>query len=218
MRPIDLQQTLKAAGYDPGKLDGEWGPNTTWAVESWFDDGEDIPILIYSPSETSPEPVPPDPATDDQQVMSDEGIEFLVGWEGEKLTAYKDSAGILTIGCGHTSAAGPPTVTAGMTITKEESREILARDLQTFEAGVRKEFGPGTLRQTVFDGAVSFHYNTGAISSASWPDHWKMGDYPTSEKKLKEWNKAGGQVVEGLVKRREAEADCIFRGDYSGRP
>jgi len=49
--------------------------------------------------------------------------------EGEKLSAYKDSVGIWTIGVGHTSAAGAPEVKAGMKITAAQSDEILARDL-----------------------------------------------------------------------------------------
>ena len=52
------------------------------------------------------------------------------------LSAYKDSAGILTIGVGHASAAGETQVTAGLTITARQASETLTRDLAVFEKAV----------------------------------------------------------------------------------
>lgn len=202
MTPAEFQQTLKNAGYDPVWVDGLWGSKTANACAAWFDGGKDI-VVVEIPD-------------DDVQVTSPDGQDFIAGWEGERLTSYQDSGGTWTVGIGHTSAAGPPTVTAGMTISEAESREIFTRDLAKFEKRVRDEFGP--IPQEVFDGAVSFDFNTGAIDSASWPDLWRIGEYAESENKLKEWNQAGGQVNNGLVKRRDAEADMIFRQNYSGRP
>lgn len=65
--------------------------------------------------------------------MSAHGRVLLSQREGIRLKAYRDSKGIPTIGVGHTSAAGPPTVTMGMTITPQVCDEILTRDLKKFE-------------------------------------------------------------------------------------
>ena len=64
------------------------------------------------------------------------GLRFIAGHEGIVLSAYRDIAGVWTIGIGHTSRAGPPQVRPGMRISREEAFEILARDVATFEAAV----------------------------------------------------------------------------------
>jgi lysozyme len=144
---------------------------------------------------------------------SPRGIEDLVLSEGLRTRAYRDSGNVWTIGVGHTSAAGPPKVLAGMVITGAEAKEILARDLAKFEAIVNKLFPKG-VPQHVFDGAVSFVFNTGS-STASWFNHYKTGNMAAAERWLKVWNKVNGKVVEGLVTR---EADMIFRGKYRSAP
>ena len=60
------------------------------------------------------------------------GLKLVQQWEGLKLTAYKDVAGIWTIGYGHTSAAGAPLVKPGMTVTKLAASHILQADLAKF--------------------------------------------------------------------------------------
>ncbi len=144
---------------------------------------------------------------------SGQGIAFIKRWEGVRTKAYRDSVGIWTIGVGHTSAAGPPKVTSGMVITDAQVSEILAHDLAKFEDRVERVFG-SKMPQTLFDGAVSFDFNCGGIDKASWPRRFKDGDFRGAEAYLKMWNKAGGKVLRGLVNRRAAEADLIFRGNY----
>jgi lysozyme len=152
---------------------------------------------------------------------SPRGIEDLILSEALKTTAYRDSAGVWTIGVGHTASAGPPAPKAGMKITVAEAKAILARDLAKFEARVNREF-PSGLPQHAFDGAVSFDFNTGQIHDASWVDHYRAGRMQQAEANLKLWNKAtvdGKKVVlKGLVNRRQHEADLIFRGKYRSGP
>lgn len=146
------------------------------------------------------------------------GEEALVVFEGLRYTAYRDVANVWTIGVGHTAAAGPPTPVKGMTISREQAFDILARDLDVFEAAVNKRLP--NVPQHVFDGAVSFCYNvgTGAFRKASWPTKYLAGNFPSAEAALRQWNKAkvNGRlvVVQGLVNRRAQEADIIFRGRY----
>jgi lysozyme len=72
----------------------------------------------------------------------------------------------------------------------------------------------GEIGQEAFDGAVSFDFNTGAIHRASWVRDYRSGRLTAARRGLMQWAKAGGRVVAGLVRRREAEARLIFEGDY----
>lgn len=143
---------------------------------------------------------------------SAKGVAAIALHEGVVTKAYRDVAGVWTIGVGHTSSAGPPTVGPGLVITRQQAMDILARDIARFEARVNKVLP--NVSQNAFDGAVSFDFNTGAIDRAAWPTHYKMGRMDKAEAGLHAWNKAGGRIVQGLVNRRKAEADLIFRGKY----
>lgn len=70
--------------------------------------------------------------------MTDEGRKRLTLREGVRTTAYLDTEGVWTIGIGHTSAAGAPKVTKGLTITVAEVDAIFARDLVQYEKAVEE--------------------------------------------------------------------------------
>ncbi len=143
---------------------------------------------------------------------SEKGVAFIAAHEGLVTRAYRDVAGVWTIGFGHTSKAGAPKVTPNMTITLAQARSILATDLARFEARVRKV---GVFHsQTGFDGAVSFDFNTGAIHRASWVKQYARGNYSAARLGLMRWANAGGRRVAGLVRRRRAEAELILGGKY----
>ena len=94
------------------------------------------------------------------------GVQAIAQREGRRLQAYRDTRGILTIGVGHTSAAGPPGVAAGMVITAAECDDILSRDLAKFEDAVntalRTPIGQNKVSQNAFDACVSLAFNIGA--------------------------------------------------------
>jgi lysozyme len=140
------------------------------------------------------------------------GMAFIAAQEGVVTRAYRDVAGVWTIGVGHTAAAGPPKPLGGMTISRDEALAILARDLPRYESRVTAALPD--CAQAAFDGAVSFDFNTGAIDRASWVAALRAGDEGRARQQLALWNKAGGKVVAGLVKRRAAEARLILDGDY----
>lgn len=144
------------------------------------------------------------------------GIEQLVAEEGEVLHAYRDIAGNWTIGVGLTAASGIVKPAAGMAIDQVESRRLLALALsRNYEPAVM-----GAMPQApppAFDGAVSFHFNTGAISRASWVDAWHRGDRDATQRGLMAWNKAGGRVLGALQRRRAREAELILDGHYATR-
>lgn len=130
--------------------------------------------------------------------------------EGTELKSYRDSAGIWTIGTGHTSAAGKPEVTPGMKITAWEADQILTRDLVAVEATVEK-LVKVPLNQNEFDALVSFVFNVGgtAFKNSTLLKKLNAGDRAGAADQFPVWNKItlGGKKValNGLTKRRQDE-------------
>jgi len=137
------------------------------------------------------------------------GRQAIARHEGNKLKAYPDPATggePFTIGVGHTSRAGPPKVTKGMTITAAESDAILTRDLATFEAAVSKAVKV-PVSQNQFDAMVSLAFNIGggAFAKSTLVKKLNAGDVAGAANAFLSWNKAAGKVMKGLTTRREAE-------------
>ncbi|MCB1470894.1 MAG: glycoside hydrolase family protein [Rhizobiaceae bacterium] len=126
------------------------------------------------------------------------------------MKAYRDPVGVWTIGSGLTAASGVIKPKAGMTISRDQARDLLASALRrNYEPAVEKAMPAA--RQNEFDGAVSFHFNTGAIGRASWVKAWKNGAKAAVIRAgLGQWKKGGGKVLPGLVRRRDEEADIIL--------
>ncbi|MEJ0093845.1 MAG: lysozyme [Methylocella sp.] len=93
--------------------------------------------------------------------ISEKGLLALIGREGSRLKAYRDSRGIWTIGVGHTGRASPPSVHAGMTITPDEEMRILHTDLAPEIAAVNRAIRV-SISQDQFDACVSLAFNIGA--------------------------------------------------------
>lgn len=146
--------------------------------------------------------------------VSEKGRAFIANHEGVVLKAYRCPAGVLTIGVGHTSNAGAPKVFAGMTITRDDAMDILSRDLRTFEK--RTEARMGAIPQNVFDGSTSFDFNTGRIHNATWVRVFLQGMIEAAERSFKSWNKGGGKILKGLVRRRAEEWGLISTGKAPG--
>lgn len=135
---------------------------------------------------------------------SSNGRRFIEQFEGLSLKAYDDGTGVVTIGYGHTSAAGAPKVYKGQTITKEQADAILASDLGKVETQV-SNLVHVPLNQNQFDALVSFHFNTGALGRSTALRKLNQGDYNGCASALLAYNRAGGSVLSGLTRRREAE-------------
>lgn len=149
---------------------------------------------------------------------SAQGVAALELEEGVVLRAYRDSVGVWTIGAGLTAASGVVKPAAGMLITKSEATNLLERALrQKYEPAVRAAMTTTTVtpKQHEFDAGVSFQWNLGKITSASWVKSWKARA-PRAEIRmgLMKWNKAGGKVLPGLTARRSREADMLLDGKY----
>jgi len=143
--------------------------------------------------------------------ISAEGLSLIKKFEGCELEAYQDAVGVWTIGYGHIKG-----VQEGMTITRQEAEEMLLEELVEYETHVLNAV-ENQLDQCMFDALVSWTYNLGPtnLNSSTMLKVLNAGQYAEVPAQMKRWNKAGGKVLEGLVRRREAEA-LLFEGkDWS---
>ena len=138
------------------------------------------------------------------------GRKFIEGWEGLYLHTYDDGTGVLTIGYGHTSAAGPPHVYHGMTITAAQADQILASDLAAVELDVN-HFVKVPINQNQYDALVSFDFNTGALGRSNVLRSVNSGHFSEVPADLMMWVHGGGRVMQGLVNRRRAESALFTR-------
>ncbi|MEP8905668.1 lysozyme [Enterobacter hormaechei] len=137
---------------------------------------------------------------------SDKGIALIKQFEGCKLTAYQDSVGVWTIGYGWTQPVDGKSIRAGMTIKQETAERLLKTGLVSYESDVSRLVKVG-LTQGQFDALVSFTYNLGArsLSTSTLLRKLNADDYAGAANEFQRWNKAGGKVLTGLTRRREAE-------------
>ena len=137
--------------------------------------------------------------------LGERGTEILKYFEGCKLTAYQDSVGVWTIGYGHTKG-----VYNGMTITQEEAEQMLLTELEEYE-GYIENMVTVPLTQNQFDALVVWIYNLGPTNfkNSTLLKELNAGNYNAAGQEITRWNKAGGKVLAGLVKRREAEAQLF---------
>lgn len=132
------------------------------------------------------------------------GRRFIEQFEGLFLHTYNDGTGVLTIGYGHTTPAGPPKVLPGMTITKPQADQILSADLASVEADVNRVVTVA-INQNQFDALVSFHFNTGALPRSNVLRAVNNKQFDAVPTDLNMWCHAGGRVLLGLMRRRKAE-------------
>ena len=151
---------------------------------------------------------------------SDQGRAALELEEGVVLRAYRDVAGVWTIGAGLTAASGVVKPVAGMVITRAQADEMLAEALRRYEREVEIAMAttePKVVRpsQHAFDAGVSFHFNTGGISRSAWVGLWRgKAAREAIRSALTAWSKAGGKVLPALKARREREFLMLMYGVY----
>lgn len=142
------------------------------------------------------------PRDDARRQINAAGLALIKESEGLRLTAYKDAVGVLTIGYGSTGAHVKP----GMVITEALAEELLREDLSRFEDFVSANCSPATDNQ--FAAMVSLAFNVGNenLRTSTLRRKHLEGDYVGAAAEFPRWNKAGGKVLQGLVKRRAKEA------------
>lgn len=133
--------------------------------------------------------------------------------EGCILHAYKDQVGIWTIGYGTIIYRTGIKVKEGDLITQEQADDLLAWQVGLKAGGVNALLGAYRVNQNQFDALVDFTYNLGigALGESTLLKKLKVNiNDPTIRDEFAKWNKAGGKVLDDLVKRRKREADLYF--------
>ena len=140
--------------------------------------------------------------------LSKTGIELLKHFEGCELKAYQDSVGVWTIGYGHTKG-----IYEGLEITQSEAEKMLVDELPEYEGYITDKVVP-MLQQHEFDALVCWGYNLGPtnLSSSTMLKKLNAGEFKEVPFQMKRWDKAGGQPLLGLTRRRNAEA-LLFKGE-----
>lgn len=145
--------------------------------------------------------------------ISDSGIAFIAEWEGVRLKAYKCSAGVYTIGIGSTRYEDGSPVRAGDVLPNEPAAYALFRNTVGQYEDVVNRLAKNPLKQNQFDALVSLAYNIGVGAYAKSTVAKRVANDPADpsiRNAFLMWTKAGGRVVNGLVRRREAEANLYF--------
>jgi len=137
-------------------------------------------------------------------VYSKAGLDLTKEFEGLRLTAYRDSGGVWTVGYGHTG----PDVRPGMVITQAEADALLAKDAQVAVDAVNR-LVMVSLKQNQFDALVDFTLNLGegVLVRSTLLKMLNAGDFDGAAQQLLAWDHAGGVVMPGLLRRRRAEMD-----------
>lgn len=140
-------------------------------------------------------------------VISTRGISLIKSFEGFRERPYKaiPTEEYLTIGYGHYGEDVKPE----MIVSEVEAIEMLKRDLKKYEKYVNNVMEEKKLpfNQNMFDALVSFTYNCGRKNLLTLTQNRNMRQIGEA---LPKYNKAGGKVLKGLVRRRAAEKELYF--------
>jgi lysozyme len=144
--------------------------------------------------------------------LNQAGIKLMHDFEGCKLTAYLCPANVATIGYGNTYYEDGKPVKLGDTITQERANQLFEAIAEDFAKRVRTLLRV-TLNENQFSALVSFAYNAGVANLNKSTLLRKVNanpSDPTIDAEFLKWNKANGQVLAGLTRRRQAESKLYF--------
>ena len=146
--------------------------------------------------------------------ISQQGVDLIKRHEGLRMEAYRDPAGVITIGYGHTR-----TARIGCTVTIAEAEALLCADLDHFEAGVAG-LVTRPIKQSQFDALVCFAFNVGldidaderaeGLGDSTLLALVNAGRDQDAAIEFLRWNRAGGRPLLGLTRRRLAEAQLFL--------
>ena len=139
--------------------------------------------------------------------LSVEGLNLIKRFEGVRNRPYRCSAGLYTVGVGHLIGDGKSLPESwNRTFTEEEINALLIRDLSRFERGVGM-YIKVSLRQHEYDALCSFAFNLGlgTLQRSTLRQKINRNDKEGAAKEILKYCRAGGKIIKGLQKRREAE-------------
>lgn len=137
------------------------------------------------------------------------GIALIKEHEGCRLDAYQDVGGIWTISYGCTG----PDIVEGVTITQGQAESMFMRRLTEFDDVVTKACPAATDNQHSAMTSLAWNIGPGNFRASSVARYHNVGQYENAAQSFGLWNRAGGEVLTGLVARRAAEAALYQRGD-----
>lgn len=139
--------------------------------------------------------------------LTSEGIDLIKRFEGFRSEPYKDAADVLTIGYGHVILPDERFTS----ITEAEAEHLLRNDLQRFCLYV-PHFVKVPLNDNQFSALVSLCFNAGvAPLTHTLGQFLNQGDYAAAADEFGRWVYAGGEKLDGLAKRREAEKELFLK-------
>lgn len=140
---------------------------------------------------------------------SKKGLALTESFEGLRTTAYQDQVGVWTIGYGHTRGVYP-----GMTCTEEQANQWLEEDACDCENDLNTH-AKVPLTQNEFDAMVDFCINLGkgALNGSTLLHLVNEGRFSEAANEFEKWDHAGGKVVAGLLRRRQAEENLFNQQD-----
>jgi lysozyme len=158
--------------------------------------------------------------------ISEAGIQLIKSFEGCHNQPYKCPADLWTIGFGRVlypdqarlktdeRASYPLRTEHNRLWNADEIDALLEADLDRFSAGVRRLCHAAADSQCHLDAMVSFAFNVGLgnLQSSTLRMKFNRGDYQGAADEFLKWTKAGGKVLNGLVRRREAERALFLSG------
>jgi GH24 family phage-related lysozyme (muramidase) len=144
--------------------------------------------------------------------ISKKGLDLIKHFEGCYLKAYLCPAKVWTIGWGTTGSIDGVPIGAGMTITQAKADSLLVERLVSYENAV-KRYVTHPINQNQFDALTSFTYNCGpgALQKSDLLKLLNQGKIQQAANEFDRWNRGGGQVLAGLVRRRAAERDLFLK-------
>ena len=146
--------------------------------------------------------------------VSDEGIKLIKHFEGVHKKPYICPAGYWTVGVGHLiSRDAELPIEWDRILSPGEIDDLLRKDLRRFELGVLRMLGTVQPSQSEFDALVSFSFNLGlgCFQRSTVRSAFIRGDKKRSGEVLLKYRRAGGKILQGLVRRRQAELALLMR-------
>lgn len=137
-------------------------------------------------------------------------IGLVGGYEGLRTKAYYDVVGVPTVCFGETRG-----VEMGDSYTVDECKAMLGTALTEFETGMRKcMVRPDAVPDKPYVAFLSFTYNVGvgAFCKSTLARKLNSGDMRGACNELAKWNRAGGRVIRGLIRRRAEERALCLSG------
>ncbi len=138
---------------------------------------------------------------------SDKGVDFIKGFEKLMSTVYNDAVGKPTVGYGHLIKVGE---TFDEPLTEEQATLLMRADLAIAEDAINS-YVTSELNQNRFDALVSLVFNIGVgnFVTSTLLKLLNEGEFVQAADQFPRWNKAGGEVLAGLTRRRDAEMDMF---------